>query len=389
MKVFEESWIKSLEKRYDLTSKYTTPFIVRLALDPIVSKERAKIEKWFQTLPEDVKPDILGRLRDKNSHQHFGAYYELVLYQFFKSIGYSVSIHPKLKEGEPDLLVTGKNLEKPTIIEIATVFDDPDWTKAEQKVDMILDRLNSIKHYFFVSIMVHSEHIPEKIDYKRLIQFVEKWLDSFDPNTTHTIQETEYEVDELKLTLSLIPKKPKQKDPIVGGHMLPARFVGTTQLRRMLEKKIKKYKSVKDLKLPFIIALTMIDMPAGETGLLNELFGKVVVIIKRTPNGDPVSTEDRRDFSGLFTPKPGLEGKPQNTRLSAVLITRSRWLERGRENEPAKRLHNFGVIYNPWACNPSDHKIFEGYPQFVTISEDKTGINLGWINKEAEKPFDC
>lgn len=388
MKVFEESWVKSLEKRYDLASKYTTPFIARLTLDPIMAKERAKIEKWFQSLPEDVKPDIRGRLRDKSSHQHFSAYYELVFYQFFKSIGYSVSIHPTLKEGEPDLSVTGKNLEKPIIIEIATVFDDPDWIREERKVNLILDRLNSIEHYFFISVIVHSEHIPEIINYNQLKHFVKKWLDSFDPHTTHTTQEIEYTVDELKLKLLLIPKKIVQKDPIVGGHMLPARFVGTTQLRGMFERKINKYKSVKDLKLPFIIALTMIDMPAGEEGLLRELFVKPKFNIKIKANGKASGVEPAPDFSGLLTPKPGLGGKARNTRLSAVLITRSRWLERG-ENEPAARQHDFGVIYNPWACNPFDHEIFEGYPQFITISEDEKGKTFGWINKDAVKPFDC
>jgi hypothetical protein len=353
-----------------------------------MTKERAKIEKWFQSLPEDVKPDILGRLRDKSSPQHFGAYYELVLYQFFKSIGYSVSIHPRLEEGEPDLLITGQNLNKPIIIEIATVFDTPDWTKEEKKTDLILDQLNKIEHYFFIHVIFHSDHIPNKVDYKRLTQFVKQWLDSFEPETTHTTQEIEYTADELKLNLLLMPKKTMQKDPIVGGYMLPARFVGTTQLRGMLGKKINKYKSVKDLNLPFITALNIDNMPAGESGLLDELFGKLVVVLKRTPDDEIVSTEERRDFSGLFTPKPGLGGKAQNTRLSAVLITKNRWLEHS-ENEQVKRLHEFGVIYNPWACNPVDQQIFEGYPQFVTTSEDDTGRTFDWINKDAEKPFYC
>lgn len=389
MKVFEESWVKTLQQRYRSKSKYTTPFMARLALDPLLTRERAKIEKWFQTLPEDVKPDILGRLRDKSSHQHFSAYYELVLYQFFKSIGYSVTLHPKLKEGEPDLLVTGKNLEKPLIIEIATVFDDPNWQREEQKFDLILERLDSIEHYFFVMVSVYSEHIPEGVDYKKLKQFVTGWLDGFDPRITHTTEEIEYEANGLKLKLILIPKKTLKKEPIIGGHMLPARFIGATQLRRTLGKKINKYKSISELKMPFIIALNITNMPAGETGLLNELFGKRVVRIRRTKNGDVSSAEDSRDFSGLLTPKPGLGGKTQNTRLSAILNVVSKWLEREEENEPVSRVHFFRVIHNPWASNPLDHEIFEGYPQFVSISKDETGISLDWIDKETEKAFDC
>jgi hypothetical protein len=389
MNVFDEGWVEALEQQYGSASKYTTPFVARLALDPVLARERAKIEEWFQTLPEDVKPDILGKLRYKNSHQHFGAYYELILYQFLKSVGYSVDIHPKLKEGEPDLLVTGQNLDKPLIIEVATVFDDPNWEKEEQKFNLILEQLYKIEHYFLVMVSVYSEHIPEGVDYKKLSQFIRGWLDSFDPKTTYTTQEIEYKADGLRLKLTLIPKKTLKKTPIVGGYMLPARFIGGKQVRSVLKKKINKYKSIRELKMPFIIALNITNMPAGETGLLNELFGKLVVRIRRNKNEDVANVQEGRDFSGLLTPKPGLGGRAQNTRLSAILNVKSRWLEREDENEQASRVHFFRVIHNPWASNPLSHEFFSGYPQYNKISEDQTGMSLGWIDEGVEKPFDC
>jgi len=250
-------------------------------LDPVLVRENTKIEEWFQTLPEDVKPDILGRLRSESSSQHFGAYHELVLYQFFKSMGYSVTIHPALKEGEPDLLVTGENLDKPIIIEVATVFDDPYWGKEEQKFDLILEQLDKIEHYFFVMVSVDSEHIPERIDYKKLKQFVINWLDSFDLKITHTTQETRYQADGLNLNLTLLPKKTSEKAPIVASHMLPARFIGGKQIRGVLKKKINKYKSAKQLAIPFVIGLTLTDIPVGEKILLRELFGKLVVTLRK------------------------------------------------------------------------------------------------------------
>ena len=389
MRVFEASWVKVLEKRYHSASKYTTPFIARLALDPVVESERNKIEEWFQTLPEQVKPDILGRLRKKSSHQHFSAYYELVLYQFFKRIGYSVDIHPKLKEGEPDLLVTGKNLEKPIIIEIATVFDTPDWEKEEQKFDLILEQLDKIEHYFFIMVSVYSERIPEMVDYKKLKQFVSGWLDSFDPKVTHTTQETKYKADGLTLGLILLPKKTLEKAPIVGSHMLPARFISGKQIRSMLKKKINKYKSIKELGMPFIIALSLVDAPVDEGNIIQELFGKEQAIIKWKLGGEAVPAELRIDFSGLLTPKPWLGGKAQNTRLSAILNIKSKWLEREDENEQASRVHFFRVIHNPWASNPLSPEIFKGYPQYNKISEDQTGMSLGWTDEGAKKPFDC
>ncbi len=389
MKVFEESWVQGLEQRYRSVSKYTTPFIAKLALDPILSREKAKIEEWFQSLPDNVKPDILGRLRDTSSSQHFGAYYELVVYQFFKSMGYSVTIHPKLAEGEPDLLVTGKNLDKSIIIEVATVFDEPSWQKEERKLSLILEQLDKIKHYYLLMVSVHSEPIPTTVDYKKLKQFVTNWLDSFDPKITHTTQETRYQADGLNLNLTLLPKKTLEKAPIIASYGLPVRWIGTEQLRKMIVKKVNKYRNVKELGLNFAIALNMNNMPAGEKGLLDTLFGKLVVSIMRNKNGDPVRVEERRDFSGLLTPKPGLGGKARNTRLSAILNIKSRWLEREDENKQASRVHFFRVIHNPWASNPLSHEVFEGYPQFVKISENQTGISFGWIDEGADKSFDC
>jgi len=389
MKVFEESWVNTLAQRYHSASKFTTPFIAKLTLDPVLEGERNNIEEWFQTLPEDVKPDIRGRLRDKSSHQHFSAYYELVLYQFFKSLGYSVDIHPKLKEGEPDLLVTGKNLEKPIIIEIATVFDDPNWEREEQRLDLILEQLDKIEHFFFVMVSVHSEHIPERVNYKKLNQFVRGWLDSFDPKTTHTTQEIEYKTDGLMLKLTLLPKKTLKKDSIIHSHMLPPRFIGGKQIRSVLKKKINKYKSIRELKMPFIIALRLVDAPVDEENIIQELFVKPKFTIKRNVNGKVIGVEEGRDFSGLLTPKPGLGGKVQNTRLSAILNVVSKWVEREDTNEPARRVHYFRLIHNLWASNPLSYEVFKGYPQFVKISENQTGISFDWVDEGAGKPFDC
>jgi hypothetical protein len=387
MKVFEESWTEDLERKYHCASKYTTPFIAKLAIDPILSKERAKIEERFQTLPDDVKPDILGRLRSTSSYQHFSAYYELVLSEFFKSIGYSITIHPKLKEGEPDLLVTGKNLDKPIIIEVATVFDDPEWEKEERKLDLILEQLDKIEHYFFVMIAVESEPIPERVDYERLQQFVIQWLDSFDPKTTHESQETRYKSDGLKLKVIMIPRKIPERKPIVGSYMLPARFVNSTQLRRVLQKKINKYKSIKELGLPFIIALALAGISLDEEAIIGELFGKMQLTIKRNQKGEVIATESGRDFSGLVTPKPGLGGKAQNRRLSAMLEVRSKWLQLKERNGGEAREHFFRLIHNPFASVPLDRGILKGYPQLVPVAEDKKQISLQWVGENTKLAF--
>jgi hypothetical protein len=219
-KVFEPDWVGEVRQGSLRATKYTTPIIARLALEPRFLSERNKIEKWFEALPGGVRPDIQKRLRSESSHQHYGAYYELVLNAFFKELGYSVDIHPELDEGEPDLLIKGNSLEKPVVIEVATVFDDPVWQKKQRKLDQILGQLAGIQHYFLVHVSVQSDNIPENVDYRALKQFVIQWLDSFDRKTTHEVQKVPYKLGELKLELWLLPLKKPRKASIVGGSML-------------------------------------------------------------------------------------------------------------------------------------------------------------------------
>lgn len=377
MKIFEEEWLKELGQLYDYRNKYTAPFIAKLAFDPILKPERNIIEVWFNRLPEEAKPDISARLRSTNSRDHFGAYFELVLHQILIDMGFAVYFHPKIAEGNPDLLINGKNLTKPTFIEVATVFDEPRLEKEEQKFNVILEKLHIIEHYFSIIVSNESEHIPADVDYEKLRYSVESQLDSLYSKAMSNPNEFEYKEGELTLHVTAIPNL--ARSPILLAHGGQARFAGTEQLRSAIEKKINKYKSIKYLGLGFIVALNLANVPAGEQGLLNTLFGDQVVRIRRNLRGEPVSAKEGRNLKGLFTPKPGLGGKARNTRLSAVLNIVSKWPECDID-EPIRRVHNIRIIHNPWALNPLNIEVFKSLPQFTVLSEDDTGITLGWID---------
>ncbi len=385
-KVFEKSWVEELKRRYGSMSKYTRPYVAFMALDPRASEERDRIEEWFQTLPDNTKPDIMGRLRDKNEQQHFGAYYELVIRHYFHIRDYTVTVNPKLKEGEPDLLVEGNVLETPVLVEVATVFDDPDWQKEGRKLNSILAQLEQIRHHFFVVVSIRSRDIPERVDYKKLRRFIEEWLDSFDQQVNQTTQATIYREGGLEIELTLIPERITKKVPIIGGYMLPARYFSAIQLRRAIEKKIHKYGSIKEQNMPYIVAVCLHkDALVDNEAILEVLFGKEVVTADMTKKEMVGVT---RDFSGLLTSKPGLGGLVQNTRLSALLVVSSRWLQ-PKANEKECEAHYLRVLHNPNAAIPLGLDLFAGYPQFVKVAEDEKNFSLDWIDKESQDAFHC
>jgi len=46
LKLFDESWLQTIKEKYGSTSRYTMPYIAKLALDPLLADERNKLEKY-------------------------------------------------------------------------------------------------------------------------------------------------------------------------------------------------------------------------------------------------------------------------------------------------------------------------------------------------------
>lgn len=403
MKVFARPWRETLHNKYEGKSKYISSYIAKVALDPRLSGERKKIEKWFRDLPESVKPDILARIRSESSQQHFGAYYELVTGQFFKALGYSVEMHPRFGTEEPDLLISGKNMDKPVVVEVATVFDDPEWEKEDRKLREIVDQLDEVKHYFFLGTTVESTPIPEIIDYDYLRLFVTQWFDSFDPKVTEGVQKTQYDRDGLRLSLDLIPKKPKarkKRGSIIGAYGLPVRWISNKQLRNALRKKAGKYDFVKEQGLPYVVALSLYNTFSDNEDVIDQLFGKNVLTITRNQEGKVVSEQWARDSSGICKYN-------QNTRLSGVITIKSEgartlhyhgllrslgsfkfgaFLLRKvfRPTRKPMRSHHFSLIHNPHAVVPLGSEIMRGYPQFTKTAENATSTTYSWIDEQPD-----
>jgi hypothetical protein len=382
-KVFEEDWVEDVRRRYGSMSTYIRPFVAFLALDPKAVAERSKIEEWFKILPEDMKPDFLKRLRSQNDCQHFGAYNELLVCHLFRSGGYSVTMRPKLKEGEPDLLVEGKNQKTPVVVEVTTVFDEPRWVSEKKKQNKILAELDKIQHHYLATVSFRSDNIPEKVNYKKLRQFVEGWLNNIDHQEIEARSQISYSYREggLWLELELFPQKTSGKSSIIGGVIYPVRAISGTQLKSAIEKKIQKYKSVKELNCPYMIAACFdTNVPAVEEQVINALFGRPSVTVDIAKGG---IVDVGRDFSGLVTPKPGLGGLAQNTRLSALLVVRSKWLQPLDKGEECRQHFAF-VLHNPNAEIALSEEFLRGYPQLVKSHEDDRKVDLKWIDRVSQ-----
>ncbi|MFH1639160.1 MAG: hypothetical protein ABIB93_02440, partial [Chloroflexota bacterium] len=239
-----------------------------------------------------------------------------------------------------------------------------------------------------VSVMLYSGDIPQDMDYYKLEKKVIERLANL---YTKIKQKRKFTYREGRLHLEFTALRLRKKIPTVWNHPnMPARWAGTEQIRNVIEKKINNYGFVKKQKLPFVIALILHDVPAGENGLINALHGQPAVTVHSDSNDNPIKVTEGRNYNGLVTPKPGENWMARNTRLSGVINVLSKLED--RDNDQKERVHYMSWIPNHWACNPLQADFMKGYPilhSTESVSDNETKISWEWLNGDNPKVFDC
>ncbi len=133
----------------------------------------------------------------------------------------------------------------------------------------------------------------------------------------------------------------------------------------MLRKKIKKYGGVAGAKLPLVVFLFEGDwLHIDPFSLEGALWGQQAVTFR--PGAATVGLGVQE--GGLFLPGPN--GRPQNTRLSAVVYCRRVW-----HNDIVHATLN--VYHHPAAAHPVGPRWFNGLAQCQTIVRDAE-IEITW-----------
>lgn len=349
MELFGKSLVEKLTKKYG-AKKYSKPAVVFLATDSRAAKERQRVSEWFNAIPEKSKANVKGRLTSEDDREHYSALNELVVARFLSANELEWEFEPEVVEGAPDFLVKAP---MPFYMEVASVFELGDLATEQKKMKVLLDELSKIEHYFFLSIS--RVVVRDNAKYRNIKRFIREWMDRFDPETLSEIRKTNYREDGLELELMIRPKKSRKKGPIISTWMLPFVWVSTDHVARAIKKKIKKYKSIKKMGLPYVVVLALEDKYLDWDDVISVLYGKETTVLDR----HTLRIEGTgRDSSGLLTPRQG-DGIVQNRRLSAVLAIRKKWSEDGL------RLHSFTIFHNPFAENPLPVGIFSEYAQFT------------------------
>ena len=367
--VFSEEFIKKLpgvDNFYNpsvvVLGKYNTSQSIKL---------REQVERWFCLLPDKCKADIKARLRSLNNKIHDSGFYELLFHQYFLEEGWKVEKDPVVDGLTPDFSIITDNSLK-FYAEVFGLYKTKDAEEKDKNFRVILRALNNIKSQFLLSFNLKT-WFQEKIFIKKFTQDVKAWIDSL-PLGKGVHFEKEFNSGGIRALVGAIWVGEAERSNNICTHGGPAGSIDVpvSKIKDLMYRKLKKYKFVKKIKLPFVLVVSTDDLFFAEKAVDWSLYGLDVISFPvDNPNKE---AKFHKDNSGFITPNPGLYGRPENKGLSAVILVKKNW-------NFGDVVYDMKVYHNPWALNPLPEDVFSKMPQFIKQSGPPGHITLGWKNE--------
>lgn len=335
-----------------------------------VSNVRELLNKWFLSYPVSEQSELKSRFKKTFS----SAFYELFIFNLFRHQGFEIEIHPEIPNinKSPDFLLKKGSVE--FYLEAKEARDKSEGEEAlEKRINQVYDSLNKIKSPNFLlkidELLLKSNKQPST---KKAIQKIETEVANYDPDVLteqltkfgfEKSAQIEYESNDLKLVVSLIPKIPSARN-LGGGRpigMYPIEsFWGGSEdsIKDSFTKKSKRYGL---LDKPYFICINAIGVKGeGDFDAESALWGSLSFTWSTDPNNRNERMERQRD--GIFLDKKGSRCK----NVTGVLITKV------MEFNIHEARHWFAL--HPFTDVQFDFKVFDLTHNFVGAGQVQTEI---------------
>lgn len=319
---------------------------------PSVARVREMLDGCLAHYPQDHADELVARLRSGDA-RHFGsASFELLLHEYMRRLGFTLTPHPSLPNGSaarPDFLLEcpdGRSL----YVEAASASDDDGRDiAAEARKAVALQVLDSEAHPNFM-VSVDSEGVPDtQPSGRRLANAVIAWLNNLDPDELlvaaaarghEALPELLWEHENWRVRVRAIPVYPEARSRprrLIGARGFGARWVDAwSPIRDAVSSKARHYGV---LELPLVIAVNVNTFNLDQIDEVQALFGQEQFLFSRAEPDDEPRFE--RAPNGAWRGPAG----PRGRRASGA------WLFNNLTPYTlARRTHTLYV--NPWAHYP-------------------------------------
>lgn len=261
---------------------------------------RELIEQWYTEFPDAGKADIRGRFRSGKETDFRSAFFEMYLYQLCRSLGFSVDIYPDmephakkshpdfilLREGQPVLYLEGTLAQKPQSV-----------TAAERRQSELEDAINRLHSPDFWLSLDTSGTATESIPVSKARKKLQEWLKGL--RVEEIVEDAKTKGDAalptfidsyggLTVTVTANPNPPERRgnsDMRPLGIVMPDELLEWDTKDDIRQAVLRKAKCYGDLKLPYIIAINVMNELFEFDDILQGLFGQPVTEVRRGSQG--------------------------------------------------------------------------------------------------------
>jgi hypothetical protein len=292
-----------------------------------IIETRLQMEKWFQVYPDPEKTDLRNTFRNDFD----AGFFELFLFILFRSMGYTVSIHPSVPNSNrtPDFLISGFDKDFYLGAKVSYYENETEKARARRLGSLykILDKAKISDFFIYLrTVKIKSNSQPRSNEIRRAIEKsindhqVEQLYDDMNTGKIVTPVIHIYEDEDIYIEYGPIPKSPegrgKAAQRAIGIYGQDAKMLNNAaSLRKALKMKAGRYN---ELDKPYLIAVNAIDMIAlDKNDVWDCLTGTTCVDLELIRETGEV--KEFRQHDGFFT---GRNDQGQNTRVSAAFITK-------------------------------------------------------------------
>lgn len=323
-----------------------------LSARPGMAAIRELIEQWYAEFPDAGKSDIRGRLRSGKQTDFLSAFFELYLCQLCMCSGFSVDIYPGMshhaRKAHPDFILSHDG-EFALYVEATLAQEPQSLVAARRRQAELEDAINRVECLDFWLFLDTSGTATENIAFAKAQKRLQRWLAKL--NVEEVTKEVELKGDAalptftesyggLTVTITAHPKSPDIRGtsgiPTLGA-VMPDELLEWNTNEDIRQAVLRKAKCYGDLKLPYVVAINVINDLLDFDDILDGLFGQPTVEVRRGPQG---KSERRliRAANGAWTRK----AEPRNTSVSGVMIAHNLIPTTIAIETPL-------LIHNPWA----------------------------------------
>lgn len=285
---------------------------------PEADQIRDLLDGWFASYPDDQKRDLKSRFARPEYSEHLGAWWELYVFNLYRTLGYSVDVHPRIlgSTHRPDFLVY--NSEESFYVECTAVSPaDHSGAPNLKGQNWIQDCINHVLNpNFHVGLRIEQfgTDQPRQTEITRPLS---EWLATLDPYLpADALPPLEIRPKDWRITITAYPIPPEKRGGTgrLLGILLPsgAFFINDVDvIHKALREKGSRYGGQPDR--PLVVALVSTSGFTEEEDITDAVFGRKAV---QYTEGQANPVKLVRQRNGYWRAGPPRRG----ARVSAVLF---------------------------------------------------------------------